>query len=394
MTSGAFEPNPWCRFLEEVVAGGCHQQRPRDLERTYGAAFVEALTKLDLLIPGGCAQTIPSPDFEQPGEWEVVANPNEDDFDHPRLARPIDGPAGIGVFLRDDELRTVKLSLRRFGELVRAALRIQGQADWARPVFPNAHRLGQVEWSGMTREALLCTDLNGPAPALHLQLRQTRCLPTLVLTPTQTRWMRPEVQSLVGAGLVTVAFLDELLAMERGKLVRTPRAEALQGLTSLCERPTEYCSSIQSKRVDEIYCRCLDAEGEHALTQTEYQQLLSAISTCDLALDLTQTREAGRHPAWRREAGASIEGSVTPQQGAAFAELMEAQRPLRPAQLKALHGTLHPERQIEAARRALDGRLGRYEWRATKLIKGESPEAAQYWFKPPENLRWVLLRPA
>ena len=180
MTSGAFEPNPWCRFLEEVVAGGHREQRPMDLERTYGAAFVEALTNLDLLIPGGCAQTIPAPDFEWPGEWEILANPNEDDLAHPWLARPIDGPAGLGVFLRDDEVRTVKFSLRRFGELVRAALRIQGQADWARPVFPNAHRLGQIEWIGMTREALLCTDLNGPAPALHLLLRQTRCLPTFV----------------------------------------------------------------------------------------------------------------------------------------------------------------------------------------------------------------------
>lgn len=110
--------------------------------------------------------------------------------------------------------------------------------------------------------------------------------------------MRPEVLNLVGAGLVTVAFLDELVAIEAGRIVRTPRSEALQASivpTSLREPAPIYAAAPP-------YCRCLDAEGERALTQTEYQHLRSALPTYDLALDLTQTRQAGRHPAWRREA--------------------------------------------------------------------------------------------
>lgn len=77
----------------------------------------------------------------------------------------------------------------------------------------------------------------------------------------------------------------------------------------------------------------------------------------------------------------------------AYAELMERQQAVRAAEVRATGGVNHPEKLIEAARRELDVKLSRYEWRSTELLRGDTPEAKRYWFRPPEGLRWALLRP-
>ena len=53
----------------------------------------------------------------------------------------------------------------------------------------------------------------------------------------------------------------------------------------------------------------------------------------------------------------------------------------------------HPEKLIEAARRELDAHVGRQGWRSNELLPGDVPEAKRQWFRPPEGLRRVLLRP-
>jgi len=66
---------------------------------------------------------------------------------------------------------------------------------------------------------------------------------------------------------------------------------------------------------------------------------------------------------------------------------------VRAAEVHALNGVNHPEKLIEAARRELDVKVSRYDWRSTQLLRGDTPEAKRYWFRPPEGLRWALLRP-
>jgi hypothetical protein len=84
---------------------------------------------------------------------------------------------------------------------------------------------------------------------------------------------------------------------------------------------------------------------------------------------------------------------VTAVQAAAYAELMTCGRPVRAPELRSLRGVNNPEKFIEAARVALDMKLGRYDWRSTKLLRGDSPAAKRYCFRPPEGLRWALLQP-
>jgi len=95
----------------------------------------------------------------------------------------------------------------------------------------------------------------------------------------------------------------------------------------------------------------------------------------------------------RREDGRTIAGTLTPAQAQAYAELMQAGRPLRAEELRSVRGMNHPEKLLEGARRVLDVRTSRYAWRATHLLRGDTPEAKRYWFRPPPSLRWALLQP-
>ena len=72
---------------------------------------------------------------------------------------------------------------------------------------------------------------------------------------------------------------------------------------------------------------------------------------------------------------------------------MLRQQPLRASEIGGLNAFGSPDKQVEAARRALDVKIGRYEWRSTKLLRGDDRRAKRYLFQPPVGLRWVLLRP-
>jgi hypothetical protein len=68
-------------------------------------------------------------------------------------------------------------------------------------------------------------------------------------------------------------------------------------------------------------------------------------------------------------------------------------QPLRAGELEVLNSYGSPDKQVEAARRVLDVKVSRYEWRATKLLRGDDRRAKRYLFQPPEGLRWALLKP-
>ena len=52
-----------------------------------------------------------------------------------------------------------------------------------------------------------------------------------------------------------------------------------------------------------------------------------------------------------------------------------------------------PHKQVEAARRVVDVRLGRYQWRSIQLLKEDDRQANRYVFNPPDGLRFAVLRP-
>jgi hypothetical protein len=89
------------------------------------------------------------------------------------------------------------------------------------------------------------------------------------------------------------------------------------------------------------------------------------------------TVAAGRYRACRRDDDGFHEDSLTHQQAWAYAELMERRQPLRAGELEVLNSYGSPDKQVEAARRALDVKVSRYEWRSTKLLRGDDRRAVR-----------------
>ena len=139
------------------------------------------------------------------------------------------------------------------------------------------------------------------------------------------------------------------------------------------------------------YCLLVDPDGTRRIDEATYREVVAGEH--DLLLDLLSTVTAGRYRALRRDDDGFHEDSLTHQQAWAYAELMERRQPLRAGELEALNSYGSPDKQVEAARRALDVKVSRYEWRSTKLLRGDDRRAKRYLFQPPERLRWALLRP-
>lgn len=358
-------------------------QRPggtrMELDARFGADVVDALIATGLLTPGNRATHYPCPGGGDSCPRDVIENIGDPRF--PFVAVP-PGPEVCcdSVPLTANDVATWITSRRQLAAILTDLFRVRGPANLTSEVFPCTHRLGRAAWAGQDREVLLCTNLNGAAPVAFLLARKAQRQPTLVLAHARTRFTSPDVEAHFGAGDVVVVFLADELELVAGQVQRRQVLIAREPVAT-------YGAPA--------FCVLVDPDGVREIDEATYRRVLASAETeLDLLLDLTTTVSAGRHPTGRREDGAYIKGSVTPQQGAAYAELMERQQAVRAAEVRALNGVNHPEKLIEAARRELDVKLSRYEWRSTELLRGDVPEAKRYWFRPPDDLRWVLLRPA
>jgi hypothetical protein len=230
------------------------------------------------------------------------------------------------------EVATWTTSRQRLFALLTDLFRVKGPANLRDEVFPCAHRLGRGPWLGQEREVLFCGNLNGAAPTAFLLARKAQRQPTLVLAHARTRFTSPDVETHFGAGDVVVVFLEDELELVSGQVQR-------RQVLMVREPVATYAAPA--------FCVLVDPDGAREIDETTYREVLAGAEDLDLFLDLTRTVRAGRHPTGRREDGVLIEGSVTPQQGAAYAELMERQQAARAAEVRALNGVNHPEKLIE-----------------------------------------------
>lgn len=199
--------------------------------------------------------------------------------------------------------------------------------------------------------------------------------PTLVLVPSRERVPASISQRYRAGERIEVRFLEEELALSAGRLhVLTPHAAP----------PT-----LGTRVV-------LDREGERRISDAEYEQF--RVAHVDLVLDLTATTGSGGHPASVREpGGAQRDVSLPPKQALAIVELVRARgRALRAAELRCMREAQvnTPERLVELARQAVDVRVARYAWRAFHTIKGATPEAKAYAFRPPVDMQYAVVTPA
>lgn len=364
-------------FLRALQGGQLPSGTRAELDARFGVAVTDELIAAGLLIRGKAATTYPCPNLGSACPRTVVANPGDNAF--PFVAIPSDATHCCdAVRLTAEDLATWTTSRARLVDIVSGVFRVRGPANHREPAFPHAHRLGRVQWGGLEREVLLCTNLNGPAVA-HLLARKAQQQATLVIAHARTRFTSPEIDQHFASGEVVVVFLENELELVAGQVARREVLMVRDSVTPYGAAP---------------FCVLIDASGHRTLDAAGYQAFVArAASELDLFLDLTSPVNAGRHPTGRRENGKYIEESLTAVQAAAYAELMTCGRPVRAPELRALRGVNNPEKFIEAARVALDMKLGRYDWRSTKLLRGDSPAAKRYCFRPPEGLRWALLQP-
>ena len=337
---------------------------------------VTGLIGAGILSRGPLATRYPCPRGGSNCPREVIENLGDDKF--PFVAIPPGSEICCSsVRLTAEELVTWQTSRRALVSKLSELYAVRGPANLRDEVFPCAHRLGRATWRGLSREVLLCTDLNGSAPLAFLLARQANQQPTLVLAHARTRFTPPEIDTHFASGPVSVIFLEDELQLEGDRVLRFQAMDA--GHVPTCQ-PANYCLLV-------------DADGARRIDEATYREVVAEAQSYELFLDLLSTVAAGRYRACRRGKDGLHDDSLTHQQAWAYAELMERRQPLRAGELEVLNSYGSPDKQVEAARRVLDVKESRYEWRSTKLLRGDDSQAKRYLFQPPDDLRWTLIKP-
>ncbi|PID38066.1 MAG: hypothetical protein CSB49_07520 [Proteobacteria bacterium] len=129
--------------------------------------------------------------------------------------------------------------------------------------------------------------------------------------------------------------------------------ETLDGDRLVRAQPMGVAEPVATYRAS-AYCLLVDADGPRRIDEATYRELVAGAEGHDLFLDLLSTVAAGRYRACRRDDDGFHEDSLTHQQAWGYAELMERRQPLRAGELEVLNSYGSPDKQVEAARRALD----------------------------------------
>ena len=138
-------------------------------------------------------------------------------------------------------------------------------------------------------------------------------------------------------------------------------------------------------------CEVVDQDGRRSLSAAGYVALVADTSQFDLFLDTTVAVEGGGHRGSRRLPDGTVEEVVlTKHEAAAIIELVTTGRALRAGDFKTV--TVNAvDKVVERARRKLDVRLGRYEWRAIHTLAGATPEAKRWQFRGAGVGRWAVV---
>lgn len=363
-------------FLRALQGSPFPEGTVRVLSKRFGTNTVQALINAKILERAGLRNQHNCADGTFGCSHEVVENPGDVAF--PFVAVAMNDNGCRPVRLKPEDLIAWKTSLRGLCIFLSQIFRVQGPPNLNKEVFPWAFRLGRALWEGIEREVVLCTNFNGELSVPYLTARRTSGHPTLVLGHARTRYMPPDLEARFASGPVRILFLEDVLTVIDDRI--SLRRSLSQEKPAPHADPADYCVRVTPDIAEQI-------------DESTYRATVARAEDYDLFLDLLSTLAGGRHRACRRDASGFHDSALTVQQAWAYAELMERRRPMRAGELSALNSFGSPEKQVEAARRVLDVKNGRYEWRATKLLRGDDRQANRYLFQPPEGLRWVLLRP-
>lgn len=349
----------------------------RAWEARLGKSTVDTLLRLGLLVDQGVADWYPCGGARGGGCHRRVV-PNHGNATHPFVAVcGRDDSSCESVYLIEAELQLLGFSMEAFVHRLRRAFGLSGAVDDVDAGFPEARRIGDLQG----RPVFFAT-----SPGLHgfeawLGARGN----ALVLIP-EGRWLSTVTRDRFSAGQRTeLVVLSEVLEFVGGVLVvKVPPSGNWQ--------VNETVTPSYVLREPAV-CVVHDNEGRRELTARQYQELVAGVEGYDLFVDMTVTVEGGGCRGGRRNGDGEYGDVVlTKHEAAAIAELVTTQRALRAGDFKTV--TLNDvARLIERARKKLDVRVSRYEWRAIHTLAGDVPEAKWWHFRPGEGVRWGIVVP-
>jgi hypothetical protein len=145
-------------------------------------------------------------------------------------------------------------------------------------------------------------------------------------------------------------------------------------------------ASAQADKPAWSYCKAITHEGERFLNREQYEAFVSMGRSCDIFID-GFTREVLH--------GGRARQSLTPGEFAIISEYIETRKVMRPfaTQTGSARSREAAVKLFETARRKVDIKVGRYEYRAFRLHKNCDPKMKAFEFAPPEGLSYCLVIP-
>jgi hypothetical protein len=284
----------------------------------------------------------------------------------------------VDLELKESELHRVSLSLERFLALLQRLLGLEGQVR-SEPALENTFSLGRTN----SREVLVSFAAHSAGFANALAAWQAARRRLCVLVPVRER-IEPLLCRAHGSGAnVELDFLEDLLLLAGDRIQIRGRPSALADEDVIGHREDR-------GRVEQPYCFALERGEERPISRAEYERLVAAASDYDLFVDLIsgdgRTCRAGR----RKQAGGTFEEiRLSASEGALLARLIQSGRPQRAAQLNP--GSGDRTKMLARLRAKLDVREGR-SWRTIREVPGGAKESREFVFRPPEGVRYLLLR--
>lgn len=337
-----------------------------------GGDLVARLTRGGLLVDAGTATHLPC---RRGGDCARRVVPNPLSAAHPLVAvcARDDGEGCDPEPVTPAEAQLLAVSMDGLVRQVRRAFGIGGVVDAADAGFPD------VLGVGLLGDCRVLLALQPGLPGFEAWLESLG--KALVLVPTG-RAACPALVRRHGAGsAVELRALDVALHVDGRHL-------------AVANPPLVVREEIRLAYGDEpSVCELIDQDGRRPLTTRGYAELLAERDAFDLFLDTTATVEGGAHPGSRRLEDGSVEQvALTRHEAAALLELITTGRSLRAGDFKSV--TVNAvDKVVERARRKLDVRRGRYEWRAIHTLPGATPEAKRWRFEPSGLRSWAVLTP-
>ena len=206
---------------------------------------------------------------------------------------------------------------------------------------------------------------------------------------------RPDVRDL--DALAEDGYIRRKLLGIGGEFELTAKALALY--ESLQHQDTENGKAseagAESRRIEEsanndIYCRAITRESTQHLSRAEYDALQRTRDEYDMFID-----GISREATSRKGSGPPQTAKLTSSELYILRDFIESGKPMRPRDTKTGENCLSPVsaiRLFQQARKKVDMKLGRHEYRAFHLHKSShGPDCNTYEFVPPDDLTYCLI---